>query len=102
MGAEDRLLVYFAGHGQTLPLRTGEEGYILPVDADPQLLPVTAIPMEDMKRIGQRLKAKHYLFVMDACFSELEILRMHNHFHLRAFWEGLRRLDVATAGANVR
>src|SRR5207249_4071802 len=75
MGAEDRLLVYFAGHGQTLPLRTGEEGYILPVDADPQLLPVTAIPMEDMKRIGQRLKAKHYLFVMDACFSGFALTR---------------------------
>ena len=33
MGREDRLLVYFAGHGETVEFRGGEEGFILPVDA---------------------------------------------------------------------
>jgi len=75
MGSDDRLLVYFAGHGETLPIRGGEEGYLLPVDADPQALPLTAIPMDDMRRIGQRLRAKHTLFVMDACFSGFALTR---------------------------
>ena len=75
MGADDRLLVYFAGHGETLPIRGGEEGYLLPVDADPQALPLTAIPMDDVRRIGQRLRAKHTLFVMDACFSGFALTR---------------------------
>jgi hypothetical protein len=41
MSPNDRLFVYFAGHGETLATRTGEEGYILPVDADPDNLPLT-------------------------------------------------------------
>src|SRR5262249_22540164 len=69
MGPNDRLLVYFAGHGETRALRNGEEGYILPADADPDVLPLTAIAMDDIQRIARRLPAKHYLFLMDACFS---------------------------------
>lgn len=75
IGPEDRLLVYFAGHGETLPVRGGEEGYFLPVDADPDALPATAILMDDMKRIGKRIRAKHVLFVMDACFSGFSLTR---------------------------
>lgn len=76
MGPEDRLLVYFAGHGQTVPLKNQrEEAYILPVDADPGVLARTAIPMNDFERIGQRVKAKHVLFVTDACFSGFTISR---------------------------
>ncbi len=69
MGPNDRLFVYFAGHGETVPIRSGEEGYFLPVDADPSALPLTGIAMDEIQRISQRLPAKHYLFVMDACFS---------------------------------
>ncbi|MGH7355663.1 MAG: caspase family protein [Candidatus Rokuibacteriota bacterium] len=75
MASEDRLLVYFAGHGETNPLRQGEEGYILPVDADFDALPATAIAMADLRKIGQRLKGKHFLFIMDACFSGFALSR---------------------------
>ena len=75
MGSEDRLLVYFAGHGETHPLRQGEEGYILPVDVDADALPATAIAMADLRKIGQRLKGKHFLFIMDACFSGFALSR---------------------------
>jgi oligopeptide transport system substrate-binding protein len=70
MQPDDRLLVYFAGHGQTAPLKSGqEEGYLLPVDVDLDALPLTGIPMDEVRRIGQRVRAKHVLFVVDACFS---------------------------------
>jgi uncharacterized caspase-like protein len=69
MGPQDRLLVFFAGHGETVAIKGGEEGYILPVDANPAALSRTAIPMDDVRRIGQRVRAKHVLFIMDACFS---------------------------------
>ena len=75
MGPDDRLFVYFAGHGETFQIRGGEEGYILPVDADPNMLPLTGIPMEDVRRISQRMKGKHFLFVMDACFSGFAVSR---------------------------
>lgn len=75
MGEGDRLFVFFAGHGETAKIKGGEEGYILPVNADPKALPLTAIPMDDVKRIGQRVKAKHVLFVLDACFSGFALVR---------------------------
>jgi formylglycine-generating enzyme required for sulfatase activity len=75
MGSHDRLFVFFAGHGDTVPIKGGEEGYILPVDANPSQLALTAIPMDDVKKIGQRVQAKHVLFVMDACFSGFAVTR---------------------------
>jgi uncharacterized caspase-like protein len=75
MGPEDRLLVYFAGHGETVPVRGGEEGYFLPVDAEREALPASAVPMEDVRRIGRRVKPKHVLFLLDACFSGFSVTR---------------------------
>lgn len=75
IGPDDRLFVFFAGHGETHPIRGGEEGYLLPVDADPRSLPLTAIAMDDVKRIGQRLRARHTFFAMDACFSGFALTR---------------------------
>lgn len=73
---EDRVFVFFAGHGVTASLpRGGEEGYLLPVDGDPKNLPLTAISMEDVRKIARRIPAKHFLFVVDACYSGFAITR---------------------------
>ena len=70
VGPNDRILVFFAGHGVTDRLRSGEEeGYILPVDGDPSRLYGSAISMTSLRQIADRLPAKHILFVMDACYS---------------------------------
>ncbi len=70
MNPDDRLLVFFAGHGKTDRLRTGEEeGYLLPVDADPGQLYSSAIGMQALRQISDRLPAKHILYVVDACYS---------------------------------
>jgi len=75
-GPDDRLLVFFAGHGLTALLpRGGEEGYLLPVDGDPDNLPLTAISMEDVRKIARRIPAKHILFAVDACYSGFAITR---------------------------
>jgi uncharacterized caspase-like protein len=74
--ADDRLFVFFAGHGLTVSLpRGGEEGYLLPVDGDPKDLALTAISMEDVQRIARRIAAKHILFAVDACYSGFAITR---------------------------
>lgn len=76
MGAEDRLLVFFAGHGESVPRPKAEaEGFLLPYDADPMNLRSTAILMEDLRRIGTRIAAKHILFVVDACRSGFAVTR---------------------------
>ncbi len=70
MDANDRLLVFFAGHGKTDTLRSGEEeGYLLPIDGDPSHLFSTAISMTALRQISDRLSAKHILYVVDACYS---------------------------------
>ncbi len=70
VGANDRLLVFFAGHGKTDRLRSGEEeGYLLPVDGDPDGLFSTAISMTALRQISDRLRAKHILYIVDACYS---------------------------------
>jgi len=70
VGANDRLLVFFAGHGKTDQLRSGEEeGYLVPVDGDPNQLFSTAISMSALRQISDRLTAKHILYIVDACYS---------------------------------
>ena len=67
---EDRVVVFFAGHGTTERIRGDvEEGYLLPVDADPDNLFATAISMTTLKQIAARQRAKHVLFAVDACYS---------------------------------
>ncbi|MEO8752523.1 MAG: GAF domain-containing protein [Casimicrobiaceae bacterium] len=69
MEHDDRMLVFFALHGQVLKHRKGEEGYLLPYDTDPGNLPLTGLPMADFVRHGKNLPPKHILFVLDSCFS---------------------------------
>ena len=69
---KDRVLIYFAGHGNTYDLpEGGEMGYLLPVDGDNENLFVTSIAMDDLKRISLMSKAKHLLYLVDACYGGL-------------------------------
>lgn len=72
----DRVFVFFAGHGATRKLSSGRDlGYIIPWDADPDNLATDAIPMTEIQNIAESLQAKHALFVMDACYSGLGLTR---------------------------
>jgi peptidoglycan/xylan/chitin deacetylase (PgdA/CDA1 family)/uncharacterized caspase-like protein len=72
----DRIFVFFAGHGATRKLSSGRDlGYIVPADADPGQLATDAIPMTEIQNIAESLSAKHVLFVMDACYSGLGLTR---------------------------
>jgi uncharacterized caspase-like protein/peptidoglycan/xylan/chitin deacetylase (PgdA/CDA1 family) len=72
----DRIFVFFAGHGATRHLSSGRDlGYIIPVDSDPAQIASDAIPMTEIQDIAESLTAKHVLFVMDACYSGLGLTR---------------------------
>ncbi|OYU43676.1 MAG: polysaccharide deacetylase, partial [Burkholderiales bacterium PBB4] len=76
MKKNDRLFVFFAGHGATRQLSSGRDlGYIIPVDSDPTQIATDAIPMTELQNIAESLTAKHALFVMDACYSGLGLTR---------------------------
>jgi len=73
---EDRVLVFYAGHGATRKLASGRElGYIIPVDADLSNYEGSAISMTNFQDISEAIPAKHLLFVMDSCYSGLALTR---------------------------
>ena len=66
----DRVLIYFAGHGETMDLPDGGEmGYLLPVDGNDESLYVSSIGMAELKNISLMSKAKHLLYLIDACYG---------------------------------
>ena len=71
---DDRIVVFFAGHGHTVPGRRGETGFLLPVDGDPSDLS-TLIRWDDLTRNADLISAKHMFFVMDACYGGLALTR---------------------------
>jgi hypothetical protein len=71
----DRLVVFFAGHGFTLPSRRGEVGFLVPVDGDPSRV-ASLIRMDELLRASELLPHKHVLFLLDACFSGLAFRRL--------------------------
>ena len=76
LAKDDRLFVFFAGHGATRQLSSGRTlGYIVPADSTPDQFAVDAIPMTEIQDIAESLVAKHILFVMDACYSGLGLTR---------------------------
>jgi len=73
---DDRVVFYFAGHGQTHELPGGgKEGYIIPVDAGVDDFTSTAISMEQIRGLSSRIAAKHILYIMDSCYSGLGFSR---------------------------
>jgi hypothetical protein len=69
---DDRVFIFFAGHGQTQDLPSGgKDGYIIPVDGDLDNYYSTAISMQQLQRLADRIRAKHMFYAMDACFSGL-------------------------------
>jgi len=71
-GDNDRVLIFFAGHGETTDLPAGGEmGFLLPVDGDKTDLYVSAIKMEELKTISLLSEAKHILYLVDACYGGL-------------------------------
>jgi len=66
----DRVLIYFAGHGETMDLTEGgERGYLLPVDGTTDNLYLSSIGMDELEKISLISKAKHTLYLVDACYG---------------------------------
>ena len=68
--SNDRVIIFFAGHGETMDLPGGgERGYLIPVEGDANDLYVTSIPMDELKQIALMSEAKHMLYLVDACYG---------------------------------
>ncbi|HSB71995.1 MAG TPA: polysaccharide deacetylase family protein [Candidatus Methylomirabilis sp.] len=73
---DDRVFVFFAGHGITRKLPSGRDlGYIVPVEADVNNYHGQSISMTNFQDIAEAIPAKHVIFVMDSCYSGLGLTR---------------------------
>lgn len=71
---DDRVFVFFAGHGATVKGSKGDVGYLIPVDGESGRLS-SLIRWDELTRDADLIPAKHILFVMDACYSGLMMRR---------------------------
>lgn len=71
---DDRIFVFFAGHGKTETGIRGEVGYLVAFDSDADDLS-TYIRWDDLTRNSDLMHAKHMLFIMDACYGGLALTR---------------------------
>jgi uncharacterized caspase-like protein len=67
---DDRIFVFYAGHGHTTPGNNGDVGFLIPYDGDVTDFS-TLIPWDEFLRGAALIRAKHLLFVMDACYGGL-------------------------------
>ena len=97
--ADDRLFVFFAGHGHTVRGRRGDVGYLMPCDGDTDDLS-TLLRWDALTRDADLIAAKHILFVMDACYGGLAIMRSLKPGASRFLKDMLKRFarQVLTAG----
>jgi Caspase domain len=71
---DDLVVIYFAGHGasevdQRGMERDGLSKYLVPIDADPDDLYSSALPMDEMQNVLQRIEAERVTVFLDACYS---------------------------------
>lgn len=65
---DDRILIFYSGHGQTRIIGEREYGYIIPYDASPRSS--SWIGMEVLRNLSEKMgRARHQLFIMDACYG---------------------------------
>lgn len=72
--AEDRVIVFYAGHGHTVPGYRREAGYLVPVAGKTDDTS-TLLPWDELVSNSNVIPAKHMLFIMDACYGGLMAMR---------------------------
>ena len=61
------ITVFYSGHG--VPGLRDKRGYLLPVDADPNLVEITGYPVDVLYQNLAKINAKSITVYLDACFS---------------------------------
>ena len=96
---DERLFVFFAGHGHTKSGIRGEVGFLVPYDADMSDYS-TFIRWKELTENAEIIRAKHVLFIMDACYGGLALTRNTYMGSTRFLKDMLLRISrqVITAG----
>jgi hypothetical protein len=73
-GKDDTVIVYFAGHGapEIDPRGVEKDGlakYLIPSDADPDDLFSTAMAMDELQTVFERIESERVVAFLDSCYS---------------------------------
>jgi hypothetical protein len=104
VGRNDRILVFFAGHGYTERLGDKDYGYIVPYDGKSDSS--SYLSMEELHALSRKMdNAKHQLFIMDACYGGLLGLRSgaldaNRPYYLEEITRRKARQILTAGGAN--
>jgi hypothetical protein len=71
LNQDDNLLIFYAGHGSRVKNGTIEDGYWLPINADPPPTDTFWVSNQFITRHLSRLDAKRVLVVADSCYAGL-------------------------------
>ena len=98
---EDRVFIFFAGHGATRRLPNGRAlGYIVPADADIANYQSQAISMSNFQDISEAIPAKHVFFMTDACYSGIAAARGGAQNYLQEVTRRSARQILTAGGAD--
>ena len=98
---EDRVFIFFAGHGATRHLPNGKAlGYIVPVDADLANYQSQAISMSNFQDVSEAIPAKHVFFLTDACYSGIAATRGGSLNYLQEVTRRSARQVLTAGGAD--
>lgn len=104
--SNDRVLIFFAGHGHTMPRPgqdQGEMGFIISEDGEGKNIGEyynNTLAMSVIEEVSGMIPAKHVLFLVDACFSGLTSVTrggIHSSIAVETLAER-RAQQVITAG----
>lgn len=96
---DEKLIIFYAGHGYTRQGSRGDIGFLVPHDADISDYS-TLIRWDDLTKNSELIRAKHILFIMDACYGGLALIRNVGPGGARFLQDMMRRhsRQVLTAG----
>ena len=106
VGEQDRVVIFYAGHGETRKFGGGTTmGYLLPVDGQASSLSATAIDMGLIQSLAQALPAKQILFLIDSCYGGIAGQRFRSiapmtETYLRAITREKGRQLITAGGAD--
>ncbi|MBX2977598.1 MAG: caspase family protein [Ignavibacteriaceae bacterium] len=99
---DDRIIIFYAGHGHTILGTRGEIGFLVPHDGNTEDLS-SLLRWDDLTRNSELIQAKHMFFLLDACFSGLAITRALPRGSMRFVNDMLKRFSrqvIAAGKAN--
>ncbi|OPX36579.1 MAG: hypothetical protein B1H11_07180, partial [Desulfobacteraceae bacterium 4484_190.1] len=109
---QDTVIIYYSGHGAPYPDPSSPDGdgvskYLLTSDTDPESMWATAVEMESIRKIFNRLSSERVVFLADTCYSgasggksfALSTRAVMNNGFLERLAEGRGKVIITASGA---